>query len=290
MTAIVETARAKINLTLRVLGRRPDGYHALSSLVAFADCGDRLTYTPGGAASLSVRGPFAGAITGSNLVATAVRLIDEAFAEVAPAAVTLEKHLPVAAGIGGGSADAAALLRAVRACYPGLADEPAWADLARRLGADVPVCVLNRAAFMSGIGESLVPVEPPLPPLAAVLVNPMAAVPADKTAQVFRALGAGPVAADAAATVTPRIGDRAELMALIRETGNDLSAPATRVVPAIGDVLAALRGCRGIEAAQLSGAGPTCFGVFPDPGAARSAAAALAAQRPDWWVQPALLS
>src|SRR5262245_35322555 len=189
MAVISELAPAKINLTLEVLGRRADGYHELSSLVAFADIGDVLTLDTSGAAALRVTGPFAEAIAGPNLVETAMALVAERAPGLATGSVELEKRLPVASGIGGGSADAAAYLRCVAATNPEDGDRIDWGELATRLGADVAVCLEEQAAWMLGAGETVMPVERGLPPLAVVLVNPLAAVPPDKTARVFRALG-----------------------------------------------------------------------------------------------------
>lgn len=287
---VTERARAKINLTLSVLGRRGDGYHELLSLVAFADTADTLRIDPAEPPGLVVNGPFACAIDGPNLVTTALELI----ATVAPGLligeVTLAKTLPVAAGIGGGSSDAAALLRAVRAAYP-TASGLDWMALARRLGSDVPVCFENRATWMSGAGEILHGLGQPLPHLDAVLVNPRAAVPRDKTSRVFRALAAPTLASSTGGTATalPAIPDRTELLALMRRIGNDLEAPATAVVPKIEEVIDALEACSGVEIARLSGAGPTCFAVFADAPTAATAATHLSDAHPEWWVKQAVI-
>jgi 4-diphosphocytidyl-2-C-methyl-D-erythritol kinase len=290
MPAVTVKARAKINLTLTVLGRRPDGYHALLSLVAFADAADLVTLEPGAATGLTVTGPFAGAIAGPNLIETAFQLVSEQAPDLSIGHVTLEKHLPVASGIGGGSADAAAVLRAIRTAHPrpGAID---WTNIARRLGADVPVCLADRAVWMSGIGDELHDLASPLPQLNAVLVNPRAAVPADKTARVFRALGAPAISSttNGGDSIRPAIPSRAELLALMHRTGNDLEAPATAVVPEIEDVLTALEACPGVEIARLSGAGPTCFAVFADAQSAEAAATLLTSAHPAWWIVPAII-
>ena len=185
MPAITEIARAKINLTLKVRGRRPDGYHELESLIAFAtDLGDVVRLVPGEETGCSVRGPFAGAIEGENLIETALMRLAERAPGLTLGEVTLEKCLPVAAGIGGGSADAAALLRVVRFANGTLSAGVDWAGIAASLGADVPVCFLNRPAFVMGVGETLEAVAD-LPRLHAVLANPLTPVPLAKTRKVF---------------------------------------------------------------------------------------------------------
>jgi len=285
MPHYAETARAKINLMLRVLGKREDGYHALLSLVAFADAADGVTLDTERPAAVTVSGPFAGAIAGTNLADEALRLVSESAPGLVLGHVTLEKRLPVAAGLGGGSADAAAVLRLVRRAHRALESRIDWDALALKLGADVPVCLRNVPAWMSGAGERVEALAQPLPPLPAVLVNPMVPVPPDKTARVFRALGAPSLAGGPdVASARPAIPDRGELLALLARTGNDLEAPATAVVPEIGDALDRLETSPGLEVARLSGAGPTCFGIFADSAGARAAAAAIAADAPGWWV------
>lgn len=295
MSQFVEIARPKVNLTLRILGKRPDGYHALASLVAFADGpSDRLTLDCARPRGITVTGPFAGSIAGVNLLETLLDLVAEATGGVTAhvplprlGLVHLEKNLPVAAGIGGGSADAGALLRAIRLANPALATAFDWNAIALRLGADVPVCLLNRAAFMTGIGEHLTPLVD-LPRLAAVLVNPLVSVPADKTARVFRALAAQPLPEGHASPLAPDRLSREMLITLI-DRGNDLEHAACDVVPAIADVLKELRSVPDCRVAAMSGAGPTCFGVFDDAHQSTRAAEVIAARHPDWWVSAARL-
>jgi 4-diphosphocytidyl-2-C-methyl-D-erythritol kinase len=292
---LVELARPKVNLTLRVLGRRADGYHELESLVAFADgVADTLTLEPGGDPEVVVGGPFGVAISGANLVTTALERLAAAEPRLRLGRVRLEKHLPVAAGIGGGSADAAALIRAVRRANPGLADAVDWFGLARGLGADVPVCLLNRAALMRGTGERLEPLKA-LAPLPAVLINPMAPVPPDKTAQVFRLLEAPllqkPTVAAAQASDAedgPPSSGR-ELVLYINRHGNDLAGPAIAVVQQVASALAALERDHGALLARLSGAGPTAFGVFDTWKMAERAREAIKARHPAWWVEAVVL-
>lgn len=292
MPVITERARGKINLTLEIKGRRGDGYHELLSLVAFAGIGDAVSLDTEGPTGVTASGPFAADIAGTNLLETALALLRQREPQLRLGAVHLEKNLPVAAGIGGGSADAAALLRAVATANPELRDQVDWQALAVRLGADVAVCLGSRAAWMSGAGEVVEPLAEPLPALNAVLVNPLVRVPADKTARVFRKLAVPPHTDGVhPARIGKRpVGCRAELMALLAASGNDLEAPAIAVVPALVRVMTALSKLPGIEIARLSGAGPTCYGIFPSASAAEAAAAALKAAHSGWWVEATLLS
>jgi len=288
MIEFTEIARAKINLTLRVHGRRADGYHELESIVVFADIGDRITLArhdeadAGRQFALRVRGPFAGEIIGSNLVATAVDMVEQASGRTLDCDIELEKSMPVASGIGGGSADAEAALRAIKAAYPGLLAEAKWEALAVRLGADVPVCVSSRSSLMCGSGDRLQEIS--VPKLDVVLANAGLEVPADKTRQVFRALAAAPLNGPVV-PVTPREFDRAALLALMKRVGNDLEAPAIKVVPGIADLKRRVAEQAGCDIAILSGAGPTVVGVFADAASAQKAAQELSGQHPDWWVK-----
>jgi 4-diphosphocytidyl-2-C-methyl-D-erythritol kinase len=284
MPVIVEPARAKVNLTLEVLGRRPDGYHELESLVAFADAADTVSLDTDGEPGVTVSGPFAGFIASRNLIEVTLERARAAAPRLMLGAVRLEKRLPVAAGIGGGSADAAAVLRAVRAASPEIANTVDWTGLALAIGADVPVCLANRAAWMSGIGEAVVPLAA-LPPLAAVLCNPMVKVPDDKTAQVFKALRAPALAPARKSERPPAFASTVDVVAFMRQRPNSLEAAACGVVPEISTVLERLSGLAGLEIARLSGAGPTCFGIFADAAACYEAAQTLKAAQPTWWVE-----
>jgi 4-diphosphocytidyl-2-C-methyl-D-erythritol kinase len=282
---VSQIARAKVNLTLKVLGRRGDGYHELESLVTFAAIGDRLSFVPGEGNRLLVRGPFAEAIGGPNILERALALLSQSGVDLGAGSITLEKNLPVAAGLGGGSSDAGALLRLARAAHAKSVAEPLWGDLARRLGADVLVCLADRPARMGGIGDELEPLplgSSPPPPLAAVLVNPGVALP---TARVFGALKA-PLLNGARAPKTPLapIGSLGALCDHIGSVGNDLEPPAMMLAPVIGAIKAALNGCPGCRAAAMSGSGPTCFGIFAREDQARAAAVALRNREPGWWV------
>lgn len=283
MIEIVETARAKINLTLSVHGRRGDGYHELESIVAFAGIGDRLVLrrSNGTASSLTVTGPFAPAIAGTNLVERALELVAAEIGQPLGVDVMLDKLLPVASGIGGGSADAAAALRAVRAAFPELSEPIAWEALARRLGADVPVCFFGRPAMMTGTGDEIIPVDLPL--LDIVLANPGVLVPADKTRRVFAALAAAPAGPRPRSTA-PVLKDREAVFALVRGCGNDLERAAAMVVPTILEVKAAVAASKGCRIALLSGAGPTIAGLFDSRLDAIDAARSLGELHPSWWV------
>ncbi|MBX9827721.1 MAG: 4-(cytidine 5'-diphospho)-2-C-methyl-D-erythritol kinase [Xanthobacteraceae bacterium] len=284
MAALVELAPAKVNLTLAVLGRRADGYHLLDSLVVFADVADRLTLAPGPALSLTVRGETAeqAGPPDDNLVLKAARALAGEVPGLKLGRFTLEKRLPVAAGLGGGSSDAAAALRLLaRANRLKIAGAPV-AKIAPTIGADVPVCVDPRPRRMRGIGEVL---SAPLamPKLAAVMVNPGVAVP---TRDVFMKLclkPGGPVRRAAPARALPRgVGD---LVVYLSKHGNDLEAPAIEVQPVIARVLADIRESKGCLLARMSGSGATCFGLFASPRAASAAARSLSAAQPKWWVR-----
>jgi 4-diphosphocytidyl-2-C-methyl-D-erythritol kinase len=280
-TSLTRLARAKVNLTLHVVGRRADGYHELNSLVAFADFGDRLRIGLAETLELTLAGPFAPALedcppTG-NLALVAARRLKARFAVAGGAQIHLEKHIPVAAGLGGGSADAAAVLEGLVELW-GLDPPPgAMAALAAEIGADVPVCLAGRCALVSGIGERLRPLTA-FPAAWLLLVNPGRPL---ATAAVFAAFvgpGSAPQAWDAP------IGDLDHLVATLAQGANDLEAPALRLLPEIGEVLAALRGQDGCLLARMSGSGPTCYGIFAEARAAARAAARLAAIRPGWWL------
>lgn len=269
-----EFAPAKVNLALHVTGQRADGYHLLDSLVVFADTGDRITAEPADVLSLSITGPQAASLPESddNLVLRAARAIGVA------ATITLEKHLPVASGIGGGSSDAAATLRALsRLSGKPLPD----AATVLSLGADVPVCLSPRAVRMTGIGETLAPFAHPLPQAWLVLVNNGQAV---ATPQVFKALTRRD---NAPLHPMPRLRDTAELAAWLAMQRNDLEAPALLLLPEIARVKTALTAQQGCLIARMSGSGATCFGLFPDPLSAHAAAQAIRQAQPDWWVADA---
>jgi len=292
--ALVEYGRAKVNLTLRVIGRRVDGYHDLESVVAFADCADRLALTPGSELTLETTGPLANACgaTSDNLVLKAARLLAERVDNLALGAFTLDKVLPVAAGIGGGSADAAAALRLLARLNDLAADDARIQQVALKTGADVPVCLASRACDMTGVGETLLPLS--LPKLPAVLVNPRVPV---ATKDVFAALGlrsgelrvgvTDVIRAPAWPDQGASVGDWVKVLAGVP---NDLEPPALRVQPVIADVLSALRSGPGAQLARMSGSGATCFAIFSSASDAQTAAARISAEHPAWWVHAGELS
>jgi 4-diphosphocytidyl-2-C-methyl-D-erythritol kinase len=287
--AISEEARAKVNLTLKLRGRATDGYHFLESLITFAAgvC-DEVRLQPGERVSLAVDGPFAGGISGGNLLTRALDRLAMAEPRLRLGAVTLHKRLPVAAGIGGGSADAGALLRAVCRANPELAGCVDWMGIAASLGADVPVCFAGETALAWGVGERLIPVRG-LPVLQAVLLNPGAPVVPDKTARVFRRLKASPAVAPARPPALGAFADTRSLLDFMRSEGNDLLPAVLETMPAVAEVRAALQASTGCLYAGLSGAGPTCFGVYASEKEAAAAAAGFSRDRPQWWNSPVTL-
>ena len=281
--AIEEAAPAKINLTLEILGRRADGYHELASLVVFAEAGDRLWAALGEGLRLDVEGPFARSLSSEdNLVLKAAKLLQEKAGVSTGAALKLEKNLPVASGIGGGSADAAAALRALNRLWAlGLSGDE-LAGIGTELGADVPVCIESRSAFMTGIGERLSPVTLP-EGLHLLLVNCRAPL---ATGDVFKALGAG--AYDGRRQEAPEPFDTfREFADWLAEHDNDLQVPAVSLLPELEDVLGAIRVQPGCHLARMSGSGATCFGLFDDTGRLEKAVARLADARPNWWCRAA---
>jgi 4-diphosphocytidyl-2-C-methyl-D-erythritol kinase len=286
--SLVENAPAKVNLTLRVLGRRPDGYHDIESLVAFADVGDSLRLTPGDGLKLTVRGPNATAAgpDADNLVLKAANALAARIIGVRLGAFELEKMLPVAAGLGGGSADAAAALRLLARANELRADDTRLYEAACATGADVPVCLDPRVRVMRGIGEILsAPLD--LPPLPALLVNPGVAVATkDVFAQWSPAVTPVPLFDWAAAG---GIANRDQMLRLLGLQANDLEEPAIAVAPAIAEALAALRALPGCRLARMSGSGATCFALFSTAAEAILAAQSLSSRHPQWWVRAGAL-
>ncbi len=277
-----EAAPAKINLSLKVLGRRADGYHELQSLVVFADCGDVLTGEPAAGLSLEVAGPFANGLEGEgdNLVLRAAKSLGDHLGIEPAAHLRLEKNLPVASGIGGGSADAAATFRLLMNLWNTRVEPAALTSLALAIGADVPVCLETTPALMWGKGEHLMRLEA-LPPFWLVLANPSVAL---STAAVFNALAAPDHAEEQTAPLPPVFNSLDALIDWLGGEGNDLEAPAKALAPAIADVIAALARTQGCRLARMSGSGATCFGIFADEAGARNAAAEISAAHPAWWV------
>jgi 4-diphosphocytidyl-2-C-methyl-D-erythritol kinase len=294
MPALIEDARAKVNLTLRVVGRRVDGFHELESVVAFADCADRLSFVPGSELRLDTTGPLAQACgdAADNLVFKAAQLLGDRVPELKLGEFTLDKVLPVAAGVGGGSADAAAALRLLARVNNLVIDDISLIDVARLTGADVPVCLSSRACVMTGVGETLLPLA--LPKMPCVLVNPRVPV---ATKDVFRALGLrnGQLLVGASdvmrATAWPEPGGSLEdWVEALAAGSNDLEAPALRIQPVIGEVLAALSTTNGAWLARMSGSGATCFAIYENTADAQRAAQKVRLDHPDWWVHAGMLS
>ncbi len=261
---LAETAYAKINLALHVRRRRDDGYHEIETLFAFVDSGDRLTATGVERDSLRMTGEFAGQLTDpfGNIVSLALSALPRA----GGLAVTLDKNLPVAAGLGGGSADAGAVFRMVRDAY-GLPED--WQQRAARLGADVPACVESVACIGRGTGTELEGVENDLSGTHVLLVNPRLPVPTGPVFAAWDGVDRGPLPAGPASRIA-------------REGRNDLEAPALSLYPAIADVLARLRDS-GAWLVRMSGSGATCFALYDDRKIMRQAADEIGENRPEWW-------
>lgn len=275
MTTVERAAPAKVNLTLHVTGQRGDGYHLLDSLVMFADAGDRITARAASETSLTVTGPMAAGVPvdAGNLVMRAAHLMG------GQAALTLDKHLPAAAGLGGGSSDAAATLKALAAL-----SGRALPDQVPSLGADVPVCLVGRAARMRGMGDAVLPL-PGIPAVDAVLVNPRRPV---ATGGVFARLARRDNAPMPDAL--PRIGSATELARFVSAMRNDLEPAAIALEPVIAQVLEAITQTPECLLARMSGSGATCFGLYASAAAAAEAAGQLRAQTPRWWIAATRLS
>lgn len=277
-STVREFAPAKINLYLHVLGRRDDGYHDLDLLVAFADVGDDIELVPDSAYRVTVAGPFADAVPTdqTNLALRAAIALGEALGRDDGVHVRLVKNLPVAAGVGGGSSDAAAVLRGLARLWQ-IGPSLAFPSVAQDLGADVPVCLLRRAARLSGIGDA----EPSdlAEPLDLVLANDGRAV---STATVFAGL-------ETFGAPAPEAG-RDDLVEWLSRQRNDLEPSARTLAPGISDVLAALNDSAGCRLARMSGSGGTCFAVYTSAGEAQAAADKLGSAHPGWWVKAAKVS
>lgn len=281
---IVEEARAKVNLALHVTGRRPDGYHELDMLVAFADVGDSVTLAASDTDEFAIDGPMAEGLStdADNLVLRALKGFRELTGKTEPLSVRLTKRLPVASGIGGGSADAAATLRGLCRLYDLSANEPAFTELALSLGADVPMCLAGHPAHVAGIGERIAPTAGRLS-FGLLLVNPGVGV---STPAVFRALARRD---NPPLPALPAFEDADRLATFLAEaTRNDLEAPARGISPVIGEVLEAIARQPEAKLSRMSGSGATCFDLFGDKAAATRAGERLATDHPDWWwIEPA---
>jgi 4-diphosphocytidyl-2-C-methyl-D-erythritol kinase len=274
---ISERASAKINLFLHVGAKRADGFHPLQSLAVFTDVGDALALDNDNALSLVINGPFAGGLDAEsdNLVLRAARALGAQGARLA-----LTKNLPVASGIGGGSADAAAALRGLNTLWSSGKDTEALRAIAATLGSDIPVCVLSTASFMEGRGE-LLRAPQSMPRVPMLLVNPGVAVP---TKDVFAALTMR--SGVEMALPRGRFRDTADVLRFLETTRNDLEAPALKLQPVIGEVLTAIAGLPGALLARMSGSGATCFGIFADDDCCQRAAEMLKQASAGWWIAP----
>jgi 4-diphosphocytidyl-2-C-methyl-D-erythritol kinase len=276
--SVTAFAPAKVNLYLHVTGRRSDGYHQLDSLIAFADIGDEIRAEPAIDLSLEIGGPEASGLVGElcdNLVLRAARLLAEHIGRVPGASLRLEKNLPVAGGIGGGSSDAAAAFRALTAMWDVSISETALYELGLKLGADVPACLYGGPVWVGGIGERIEPAE--LPAAGILLTNPRKPLP---TAAVFAARS-GPFGEAGRFGLMP--GDAVGLAQALMSRRNDLTCAAVGIVPEIGAVLARLARLPGVLLSRMSGSGPTCFALFRDRAAGEYARAVLSASEPGWW-------
>lgn len=278
---MILAAPAKLNLYLHVTGKRADGYHLLDSLVAFTDIYDTLTLEPAPELRFTADGPFTAGFgdedPATNLVVRAARGLGEAVGRDVPVAFHLTKNLPVASGIGGGSADAAAALRGLARLWDIDPLSPSVLGVAAKLGADIPACVAGRACYMGGIGTELAP-APDLPDAGLLLVNPGVGL---STPSVYKARQ-GAFTPAARFDVPPADADA--LVGLLAERRNDLTDPAVSLLPLIGTVLDAISGLAGCKLARMSGSGATCFGLFADVAAASRAGEALKQAQPGWWI------
>jgi len=277
--AVEVAARAKLNLYLHLLGRRADGYHDIDSLVAFAAFADQLSFAPGTELRLDVDGAFAESLPrgDDNLVLRAASLLQRRYGVTRGASIRLEKRIPVAAGLGGGSADAAAALQGLMQLWQLRAHPDELAAIALELGADVPVCLIGRVAFVGGAGEKVEPIGS-LPELGLVLINPR--VPLSTKAVFMSREGQFSLAA----RWTEPVREAEQLVKLLAQRHNDLTRPALVMAPVIGDVLTTLSAYPEVLLARMSGSGATCYGLTRTRAEAESAAERLRADRPGWWV------
>lgn len=284
---IIEAARAKLNLYLHITGRRPDGYHELDTLFAFVDFGDRLTISAADKFSLTQDGDLDAQLPAEdqNLVWQAAHALAVSFGIVPTGHIHLEKYIPVASGLGGGSADAAAALRGLCQIWELPVDDSKVMQVAQQLGADVPACLGSTASLATGIGDLLEPLS--LPSCGVVLVNPMISLATPLVFQAWRDSGAG---FSPAHPPQQALTSYDHLLECLGSRHNDLESAAISQLPVIADILAALRGATGCALARMSGSGASCFGLFQTSELAIEAARNLSALQPKWWVKPATLN
>lgn len=284
MSVITETGRAKLNLTLHITGKRPDGYHLLESLVMFARFSDQLSFYPSDTLSLEISGSFSSLLSSSedNLVLRAASGLKAITGCDKGARILLEKHIPVGAGLGGGSADAAAALRGLMTLWDVHPDSESLHRLCVSLGSDVPVCMGSRTSVMTGVGDQIKPLDIRFP-MYAVLVNPRVSL---LTAEVYKAFSGNFSTIDNTSFSANTFGD---FTAALARKHNALEAPALSLQPVVADVLACIKGLDGCVLARMSGSGATCFGLFATKNAANHAAGVIQESRPAWWVSPTYL-
>lgn len=281
---VIEQAPAKINLYLHVNHRRDDGYHDLESLVVFTEFGDVVRLSPASSLEVIRTGPFAAQLPDDpedDLCLRAARLLAAQFGCDASLRISLEKNIPVAAGVGGGSSDAAAVLRGLSRLWSIDPADPKVIDIAEGLGADVPVCLRGEAAVIRGVGDILTPLRT-APSLNLLLVNPNLPL---STASVFHGWASTVNAGASRATSGPDLAGQ-ELLETLALARNDLAMPAIELCPVIGDILSELSDLPGCHLARMSGSGPTCFAVFETTDGCAQAGGVLAQRRPDWWISP----
>lgn len=274
-------APAKINLMLHLTGRDADGYHRLQSLAAFLECGDAVEARKNSILSLEITGPFAAGLQkerADNLVMRAAREFERAYHPATSTAILLDKQLPIASGIGGGSADAAAALLALAELHGVAPQDQQLQAIACKLGSDVPACFASTPVWMEGYGEQLSPVS--VPPMHVVLLNP--GIPL-MTADVYRAVKPP----FRASLPLPSFTTREHALGWLKEKANDLEIPARSLLPAIVEMIGAIASQEKCELARMSGSGATCFGIFPDADHAQGAAEALQRHYPQGWVKAA---
>jgi len=277
-------APAKVNLFLHVTGKRPDGYHTLQSLVGFADIGDELEFAEHDSLYIDVDGPFAAPLENlrDNLVYKAAQLLSKTYGVPPRGKIILTKNLPVASGLGGGSSDAAATLKGLEQLWHLPEDPVRMQEVAQQLGADVPVCMYKKLAWVEGIGEK-VTCMPETPEMHFVLANPLVPTPTADVFRRFRSRPSDPV------QFSSRRKSAAGWIADIKIYRNDLTDAAIAVTPVIKEVLFALGSTEGCLLHRLCGSGATCFGIYDTAESARAAADMLAARHPDWWVVDAAM-
>jgi 4-diphosphocytidyl-2-C-methyl-D-erythritol kinase len=275
-------APAKINLFLHITGKRPDGYHLLQSVVVFANVGDRLTFSRHDSLFIDVAGPFAGDVCAprDNLIYKAAQALGENYKIAPTGQILLEKNLPVASGMGGGSSDAATTLKGLAQLW-GLPEEfDRMQKIAGTLGADVPACLMRRPVWMEGVGEKMMRL-PDMPDMHMVLVNPAVATPTPEVFRQFRAKFSPPI------QFIGRRKTMGEWIADLKLYRNDLTEAAIAVSPEIKTALQSIAETQGCQIARLSGSGATCFGIYETPTAAHAAVNKLRQQHPEWWITPA---